>query len=288
MTMISYAQNHEDVLLRRLFAPDFTGFYIDVGANDPVGCSVTKHFYDRGWSGINVEPGRIFERLREARRRDVNLNVALSDRPERALFYEYPSRPGDSTLSPEVAEANSRFRAPRVVREVEVTTLAEVCAAHVGPRPVDFLSIDVEGHEARVIAGADWRRWRPRVVLVEATRPHTPQEADLEWEPALLSHGYRFGLFDGLNRFYVRQEDADLLRLLKSPVCVFDDYVPYHHLLALHRAGVPTVPKLVESPAGVPGLGQPLLRLTRNFEARFPRLAGYLKPVVRAAFRRGA
>ena len=54
--MVSYAQNHEDVLLRRVFPDEPNGFYIDVGANDPVRDSVTKHFYDRGWHGINIEP----------------------------------------------------------------------------------------------------------------------------------------------------------------------------------------------------------------------------------------
>ncbi len=54
--MISYAQNQEDVLLNRVFQGLSDGFYIDVGANDPVVDSVTKLFYDRGWTGINVEP----------------------------------------------------------------------------------------------------------------------------------------------------------------------------------------------------------------------------------------
>ena len=50
MQMISYAQNHEDVLLRRAFPDQDAGFYLDVGAAHPVIDSVTKHFYDRGWS----------------------------------------------------------------------------------------------------------------------------------------------------------------------------------------------------------------------------------------------
>ena len=78
--MISYAQNREDVLLARVFHDVKAGFYVDVGANDPEHCSVTKHFYDLGWRGINFEPGRVFEKLAAARPRDINLNVAASDR----------------------------------------------------------------------------------------------------------------------------------------------------------------------------------------------------------------
>ena len=80
MTMVSYAQNHEDVLLDRAFPRGKPGFYIDVGANEPVRNSVTKHFYELGWHGINVEPAaHPFALLAAERERDVNLNVAVSD-----------------------------------------------------------------------------------------------------------------------------------------------------------------------------------------------------------------
>ena len=60
MTFISYAQNFEDIRLWRALKFFENGFYIDVGANDPTHDSVTKAFYDRGWSGINVEPMQNF------------------------------------------------------------------------------------------------------------------------------------------------------------------------------------------------------------------------------------
>jgi hypothetical protein len=53
---ISYAQNYEDVMLLRAFKDVAHGFFIDVGANDPIGDSVTCAFYQRGWVGINIEP----------------------------------------------------------------------------------------------------------------------------------------------------------------------------------------------------------------------------------------
>ena len=56
MTFVSYAQNFEDVMLWRALREVTHGFYIDVGAADPDSDSVTRAFYDRGWSGINVEP----------------------------------------------------------------------------------------------------------------------------------------------------------------------------------------------------------------------------------------
>jgi FkbM family methyltransferase len=231
MTVRSYAQNHEDVLLSRAFPRGLTGFYIDVGANDPVQNSVTKYFYDEGWHGINVEPASgPFDRLVAARPRDVCLNVGLSDRPGQLSFYELPAEAvGGSTFSAEQAEWHHVNGLPADERLVEVTTLAAVCEQYV-TGTIDFRSVDVEGHEAKVLAGADWDRWRPRIVLVESTQPATTIPTHGEWEHILLDNRYLFAFFDGLNRYYVREEDKDLIPALSVPVNVTDDYIPFTYV----------------------------------------------------------
>lgn len=230
MTMRSYAQNHEDVLLSRLFPTGLTGFYIDIGANDPIENSITKHFYDSGWHGVNVEPASgPFARLAVERPRDVNLNIGVSDQPGTLTFHEFPPESsGGSTFSAGQAEWHFNSGIPSTPRPVEIKTLAEVCEEHVSGE-IDFLSVDVEGLERQVLSGADWKRWRPRVVVVEATQPATTIPTHDEWEPILLDAGYIFGNFDGLNRYYVREEDRHLLPALSTPVNVTDDYVSYKH-----------------------------------------------------------
>jgi FkbM family methyltransferase len=231
MSMISYAQNREDVLLHRAF-PTPAGFYLDVGAADPVEYSVTKWFYDRGWSGINVEPQPgYFAALQADRPRDTNLNVGLSDRPGTVTLYEAPDRPGWSTMEPAVADGFLAQGIELVEREVAVLTLAEVCERY-ARGPIDFLKIDVEGFEPHVLRGADFARWRPRVVLVEATEVGRPVLNHDGWEPLLLDADYRFATFDGLNRYYVRAEDEDLVEKLRVPANVFDDFVPWEWLSA--------------------------------------------------------
>ena len=241
MTMIFYAQNQEDVLLSRLFPPGRPGFYIDVGANDPVVDSVTKHFYDLGWRGVNVEPASDpFERLLQQRERDVNLNVGLSDKEGTLTFYEFPPElPGSSTFSRPQAEWHHDAGMPFLEREVPVTTLARICEEHVSGT-VDFLTIDTEGHERQVLEGGDWTRWRPRVVVVEATQPNTLIPTHDEWEHVLTGAGYLFATFDGLNRFYLRKEDEDLLPALRAPANVCDDFVPYRYsrVISELRAGL--------------------------------------------------
>ena len=225
---VSYAQNGEDVVLARALCPDDQpGFWIDVGAADPVVDSVTAAFAQRGWTGINVEPSvPAYERLRAQRPHDVNLNCAAGARGGFAKLYPGPE--GNLALSTLVSSIAERHyeqldEAPSP-DEVEVRTLAEIVEQH-APPVVDFLKVDVEGYESEVLAGADWTTFRPRVVVVEATEPNTKQLTHDAWELLLVQHGYVFTLFDGLNRFYVSDEARALAAELSIPANVLDDFV---------------------------------------------------------------
>ncbi|MEX2100294.1 MAG: FkbM family methyltransferase [Acidimicrobiia bacterium] len=237
---VSYAQNQEDVVLARALHPDDRGgFWVDVGAGDPVLDSVTAAFAERGWRGVNVEPlPREHGRLCAARPADTNLRVALgataglgqlfvepADKRERPSL-DAPIDRGASTMVPELAE---RYRADGqefTPIEVPIWTLAQVVADHVRG-PVDFLKVDVEGFEREVLAGADWSSFRPRVVVMEATVPKSDEPAHEAWEPMLIEVGYRLAMFDGLNRFYAHADEPALLQALAIPANVFDDFVPY-------------------------------------------------------------
>lgn len=220
--MISYAQNREDVLLDRVFGGKTDGFYVDLGAYDPVEYSVTKHFYDLGWTGINVEPGEAFAALAAARPRDINLNLAVSDRSGSAdFFYADPAGSSELVREGELPPQDGR------VGTVRTATLNEILDEHAEGRQIDFLKIDIEGGEEAVVRSTDWTRHRPVVLMIEATYPQTNEPAHEGWEPVLIEDGYLFAYFDGINRFYVRKEDAQLLHPFSVPVNVLDDYEVY-------------------------------------------------------------
>lgn len=235
MPWVSYAQNREDVLLRRALGDAPPGFYVDVGACDPVKLSITKHFYDQGWRGINIDASPVmWELLVAGRPRDTNLNIGVSNKRGEMTFYRAvaDAHGGDASgLSTFVAEEVAVHRANGFVfeeRVTKVTTLADICSEHVHG-PISFMSIDVEGHEREVLEGGDFRRFRPRIVLVESTRPKSDEPTHQRWEDLLLANDYLFGTFDGLNRYYVRAEDRALIERMKVPPNVFDDFVPYEY-----------------------------------------------------------
>ena len=224
MTFVSYAQNFEDVLLWRALGDVARGFYIDVGAAHPDVESVTRAFYERGWSGINVEPvAASITRLRAARPRDINLDAAVGERAGHADFFEVEGT-GLSTLRRDVTAGYDAEGFAVVRRTVAVRTLADICRAH-AHGPIHFLKIDVEGAEREVLAGADFAAFRPWIVLVEATAPMSVEQTHSEWEALLTESGYAFAWFDGLNRYYVAREHAALAPLLAAPPSVFDDFL---------------------------------------------------------------
>jgi FkbM family methyltransferase len=228
MRFISYAQNNEDVLLWRALGHVQDGFYIDVGASDPVEHSVTKAFYDAGWRGINIEPlPAHIDAFREQRPRDLNLAVAAGSSEGSLTLYDVPDVRG--WASPEAAVAELHRAEGHTVAElaVPVRTLAAICAEHVRGE-IHFLKIDVEGFEGEVLRGMDFARWRPWVLVIEATLPNSRETNHGAWEHLVTAQRYRYAWFDGLNRYYVAEEHPELMTHFGIQPNVFDDYISWH------------------------------------------------------------
>lgn len=203
---ISHAQNREDIILSGFFPNINDGFYVDVGANDPSLDSVTKYFYEKGWSGINVEPiNRFYKRLVDARPRDINLNIGISDKAGTMTFREYGEFHGLSTFSKKtykdydkLAEQNKQY-GDFVERTVKIKTLQQIFTEN-EVKKINFMKVDVEGYEYEVLKGNDWKLFRPQVICIEANH------ISKDWRPILTENKYSLIFFDGLNEYYVADE----------------------------------------------------------------------------------
>jgi len=254
----SYAQNREDILLARAL-PSNSGFYVDVGAADPTEDSVTRYFYDLGWRGLNVEPQQaFFDKLVGERPRDINIQAVISDTPGPMVLHAAESHPGWATTIPVVAEGMNAKGLAVGSKEIEAFTLSQVLETH-GVTEIDFLKIDVEGAERNVLLSLDFARWRPRIVLLEATEQGTSIPNHQAWEDVILGTGYLFATFDGLNRYYVRPEDEALIPILNVPVNVFDDWYSYHYEVVL-RDHTQRMQQLIEATLGLRAAADELKR----------------------------
>ncbi len=175
------------------FLGDAPGVFVDVGANDPVKDSQTWHLEQRGWRGVLIEPlPDLAARLRVERRASV-VEAACSSPQHAGGTARLKVAGVYSSLEPvlRVAEAV-------VEREIDVpvVTLDAVLQAH-GYERVDFVSLDVEGHELEVLRGFSLERYRPRLLLIE------DHALDLSRHRALSARGYRLVRRTGLNAWYV-------------------------------------------------------------------------------------
>jgi FkbM family methyltransferase len=225
---ISYAQRYEDMYLLHALGEQPAGFYIDVGAGHPVYDNVSFAFYLRGWRGMTIEPNAWLTQLIKAvRPRDIHVQALVGNSPGEATYYLVEYYHGLSTTIHEHAEAARATLGKSFQRmQLPVTTLAVLCDRH-APAEIGFLKVDVEGAELSVLQGADWQRFRPRIVVAEALRPLTMEPAWTDWDALLIDHGYTFVLFDGLNRYYVANEHPALAdRIAASPIS-FEDITKF-------------------------------------------------------------
>ncbi|MBR4406043.1 MAG: FkbM family methyltransferase [Bacteroidaceae bacterium] len=195
--MKSYAQDQEDIILNDILKGVENGFYIDIGANDPDVYSVTKLFYEKGWSGINVEPLlEPFHNLCQKRERDINLNIGIGNK--HGIMHLHLDGLG-STFSDEVVIDNHLEKKGTI--PTEVWTLGELLNTY-DPKIVHFRKIDVEGYEKQVLEGMDWS-YRPWVFCMESTKPGTFTPCYQEWEHILKRNDYVLKEAHGINRYYV-------------------------------------------------------------------------------------
>lgn len=211
--LLSFSQEREDIilyhLLKKVTAPIR---YIDVGANDPLSYSVTKFFYDRGASGINIEPQRKhIEQLNKDRPKDINLAVGISNKPGELTLY------GDNMLA-SFDRNNEHATAQKIACTVPVVTLSEVFSKYVSKgEDVHFLKVDVEGWERECLEGMDFLQFRPWILCIESTLPCTTIPCHKDWEELVLGQNYTFLGNSDINRYYAAAERLCELQEFRQP-----------------------------------------------------------------------
>ncbi|MDX2203789.1 MAG: FkbM family methyltransferase [Hyphomicrobiaceae bacterium] len=219
---ISYAQNLEDYHLDLVFGDLESGTYVDVGGGHPVADNVSFWFYLKGWRGLIVEPQEALAALyAHVRPRDHTVSCLAGRSAGEVDFHVVDKLHGFSTTVRANAAGAARFGAGFQTVKKPMRPLAALCD-EARLAAIDFLKVDVEGAEAEVLAGMDFTRLRPRVVLVEAIVPGSMAAAWDTWEPILTRAGYRFAFFDNLNRFYVAEEAADLAQRFPAQPAPWD------------------------------------------------------------------
>lgn len=167
-----YSQFGEDKVLARLFAGVRRGICVEVGANNGVDGSTTLHFEEAGWDCILIEPNPILCDQIRKRRRAVLFECAASSQTGAARlnvaqgFYlaHAVSAIGGDDKAADIRKAHGHASQPITV---QTRTLDDIFAESKLDRDIDFISIDVEGHEMDALRGLDLERWKPKILIIE-------------------------------------------------------------------------------------------------------------------------
>lgn len=163
---ISYSQAGEDLILNCIFNTTSNGFFVDVGANHPTRASNTNFFYKKGWTGINIDalPNAI-KMFHKKRKKDINIEVGVSDIESTLNFYSFKSS-SYNTFNEELVDEIKKVSPLIDVKKISVKPLSLILNQQ-NIKSIDFMSVDVEGLDFNVLKSNDWKKYRPKVVLVE-------------------------------------------------------------------------------------------------------------------------
>ena len=161
----SYSFGGVDLLVNYFFKDKKKGIYIDVGSQHPISNNNTYLLYRRGWHGINIDlDSKNIDLFNIARKGDININVAVSSSQSiKKLYFYHPGSP-INTISKNTAD---RQKAKiKEIKEIKTNTLNNILEQN-DYNKIDYLNIDVEGHELDVLKGLDLAKYEPDVISVE-------------------------------------------------------------------------------------------------------------------------
>lgn len=181
------------------------GFFVDVGCFYPTQENTTYVLYQRGWRGINIDVDQIkIDAFNLRRPLDVNIVCAVSDRVGIAKYWRKGLWSRLNSLERlKLAHEQDGW----IEIEVETITLTQLIDQTVyRNRPIDFLSVDVEGHDLKVLKQLDFDLYCPKVICVESWASEIGEVMQDELYTFVASKGYRLVNWINRNLIFLHQD----------------------------------------------------------------------------------
>jgi FkbM family methyltransferase len=149
---MNYSQLDQDLWILSKFPKDYTGFFIDIGANDGINLSNSYLLEQNGWNGVCVEPNRHEFTKLQSSRKSTNYQVCISDFNGKCHFNE-----------------NGFFGmiTGKNMGNVDCFTLEYFLDNIEAPKTIDYLSIDVEGGEYDIIKEFPFEKYFVKYITIE-------------------------------------------------------------------------------------------------------------------------
>lgn len=204
---IHYGEFGEDVFINRIFKDIKIGRYVDVGCYHPFKGSLTAQLYKKGWNGINIDLSKSsIDLFNIVRKKDINLNLAISDFDGETNYYE------NSPINQQNSLIKDNDNQKKI--KIQCKRLSSILLEN-HYNNFEYLNIDVEGSEQNVINGIDLSKYRPILITIENNNLHLKDYIDSEIYNILIKNNYTFINKTGVTNFFLKNEYAkNFLKLI--------------------------------------------------------------------------
>ena len=163
----SYSMFGEDVFVEKFFKKRSKGVYVDVGCYHPLDGNNTYLLYKKGWHGMNIDLNETsIDLFNKARKNDVNLKIAVSNKYEKIKFFYRKKINMLNTVNKKFA--NSNFRKGFKTSYIQADTLNSVLGkSKYKNKKIDFLNLDIEGNEINALKSLNFKKYCPKLICVE-------------------------------------------------------------------------------------------------------------------------
>jgi len=163
----SYAMDGEDTAINVFNKKLEKGFYVDIGAHHPIQRNNTHLLFKKGWEGINIDVNKFsIDLFNFLRPEDLNLQIAVSDKDGEISFFYQKKFSQLNTTDKEIAKEN--FQGNFQEKKVKCQTIKNILDnSKYKNKKIDFLNIDVEGAEMKVLNTLNFKIYDPSLICVE-------------------------------------------------------------------------------------------------------------------------
>lgn len=203
-----YSQDNQDyIIYENFFKNKKDGFFCDIGGNHPLKINNTLYFEELGWRGIAFEPLPYMAELWQKYRKAKLFNFALSDRGGELMFSIVKDTTGWEDMLSFVKETRDVEYSYETEDIVVQTKVFKDVADKENIVHIDYLSLDVEGHELNVLQGIDFQKVTIDVLTIENNSACCAIYGDDKMRKLMFANGYQlWGRIVGLDDIYVRNE----------------------------------------------------------------------------------
>ncbi len=201
------AEFGEDIFVRRFFKKLKKGFYVDVGSYHPIKGSLTYDLYKKKWSGLNIDLSKIsIDLFKISRSRDINIRAAITDHDGKTFFYE------NSPINQQNSLIENSDAKKVEVDCFKLNTLLE----NYKIEKIDYLNIDVEGNEFKVISTFDFIKYNPILVSVEFNDYDFDNLINSKTHNLMQQNNYKIIAKFGVTCFYTKSENIEKIGTMMS------------------------------------------------------------------------